>query len=136
MDNNTNNEQQKRGFFSRFSKKDGQNPQNHQDRNDKKERDNQRQNHQNKPHHSSQTPQNPPQKRQFPNSRFQGIQDSNRVPRGGAREVQGAKEKGNLEFHKDLKKGVETNTRIQKNSLNPHNKLDLSTKEKIKITPL
>ena len=136
MDNNTNNEQQKRGFFSRFSKKDGQNPQNHQDRNDKKERDNQRQNHQNKPHHSSQTPQNPPQKRQFPNSRFQGIQDSNRVSRGGAREVQGAKEKGNLEFHKDLKKGVETNTRIQKNSLNPHNKLDLSTKEKIKITPL
>ena len=136
MDNNTNNEQQKRGFFSRFSKKDGQNPQNHQDRNDKKERDNQRQNHQNKPHHSSQTPQNPPQKRQFPNSRFQGIQDSNRVPRGGAREVLGAKEKGNLEFHKDLKKGVETNTRIQKNSLNPHNKLDLSTKEKIKITPL
>lgn len=39
-------------------------------------------------------------------------------------------------FHKDLKRGVETNTRIQKNSLNPHNKLDLNTKEKIRITPL
>lgn len=158
MENNTNNEQQKRGFFSRFSKKDGQNPQNPQDKNDKndnfkKERDNQR----HKPNHpqnshshrtnptqnitqnaTQNTPntQNPPQKRQFPNPRFQGIQDSNRMARGGAREVQGAKEKGNLEFHKDLKKGVETNTRIQKNSLNPHNKLDLSTKEKIKITPL
>lgn len=160
--NDNNNEQQKRGFFSRFGKKDGQSPQNNHNshnshnkdhRNHKNkhrqnggqnsttneanssQRDNSQngQNSQNHAKHQNQPNSAAPQKRQFPNQRMQALQDS---ASRGAREVQGAKEKGNLEFHKDLKKGVETNTRIQKNSLNPHNKLDLSTKEKIKITPL
>ena len=68
-------------------------------------------------------------KRQWPNRNRQENQS-------GAREVQGASERGNLAFHKDLKKGVETNTRIQKNSLNPHNKLNLNTKASVRITPL
>ncbi len=54
----------------------------------------------------------------------------------GAREVQNIHEKGNLGFHKDLKRGVEANNRIQKNSLNPHYKLNLNTKAKVRITPL
>lgn len=70
------------------------------------------------------------QKRQWP-KRSNQLQTTN-----GAREVQGTNERGNLTFHKDLKKGVEVNTRIQKNSLNPHNKLNLNTKAKIRITPL
>ncbi|NQY19772.1 MAG: ribonuclease J [Campylobacteraceae bacterium] len=36
----------------------------------------------------------------------------------------------------DLKKAFNVNERIQKDRLNPHNKLDLSTNAKIKITPL
>ncbi len=70
----------------------------------------------------------PRPKRQWPKKQDQ--------PSNGAREVQGSNERGNLAFHKDLKKSVETNTRIQKNSLNPHNKLNLNTKAKIRITPL
>ena len=69
------------------------------------------------------------QRRQWPNRNRHENQS-------GAREVQGASERGNLAFHKDLKKGVETNTRIQKNSLNPHNKLNLNTKASVRITPL
>lgn len=54
----------------------------------------------------------------------------------GAREIQNVNERGNLGFHKDLKKGVEVNNRIQKSSLNPHYKLNLNTKAKVRITPL
>ena len=45
-------------------------------------------------------------------------------------------EKGTLSFHKDLKKGVEANEKIQKGSLNPHHKLNLQTNAKVRITPL
>lgn len=38
--------------------------------------------------------------------------------------------------NKELKRGVIANTRIQKSSLNPHFKLDLNSKAKIRITPL
>lgn len=54
----------------------------------------------------------------------------------GVRDIQSVNERGTLGFHKDLKKGVEVNTRIQKNSLNPHYKLNLNTKAKVRITPL
>lgn len=55
---------------------------------------------------------------------------------GGVRDIQSVNERGTLGFHKDLKKGVEANTRIQRNSLNPHYKLNLNTKAKVCITPL
>lgn len=54
----------------------------------------------------------------------------------GTRKIKTTNEKGNLSFHKDLKKGVEANTKIQKGSLNPHHKLNLSTNAKVRITPL
>lgn len=56
--------------------------------------------------------------------------------KNGVRDIQSVNERGNLGFHKDLKKGVEANNRIQKNSLNPHYKLNLNTKAKVRITPL
>ncbi|PAF52432.1 ribonuclease J [Helicobacter sp. 13S00477-4] len=56
--------------------------------------------------------------------------------KNGVTNVQSVNERGNLGFHKDLKKGVEANNRIQKNSLNPHYKLNLNTKAKVRITPL
>ncbi len=79
---------------------------------------------------SNQSKSNFTQKRQWPKKSAQ-THSAN-----GARGVQGANERNNLAFHKDLKKEVETNTRIQKNSLNPHNKLNLNTKAKVRITPL
>ncbi len=54
----------------------------------------------------------------------------------GARDVLSVNERGNLRFHKELKKGVEVNHRVQKSSLNPHYKLNLNTKAKVRITPL
>ena len=48
--------------------------------------------------------------------------------KNGIREVKDINEKDNLGLHKDLKRGVEANTRIQRQSLNPHNKLNLNTK--------
>ena len=54
----------------------------------------------------------------------------------GTREVRSVEERGNLGFHKDLKKCVEVNSRIQKNSLNAHFKLNLNTKDRVRITPL
>ncbi|PAF42999.1 ribonuclease J [Helicobacter sp. 11S03491-1] len=63
-------------------------------------------------------------------------QNATQDSKDGVRDIQSVNEKGNLGFHKDLKKGVEANTRIQKNSLNPHYKLNLNTKAKVRITPL
>ena len=54
----------------------------------------------------------------------------------GAREVKNINEKGNLNLHRELKRNVDHNTRIQKSSLNPHYKLNLNTKAKVRITPL
>ncbi|RDU71053.1 ribonuclease J [Helicobacter aurati] len=54
----------------------------------------------------------------------------------GTRKVQTPTEKGTLSFHKDLKRGVEANTKIQKGSLNPHHKLNLKTNAKVRITPI
>ncbi|WP_455939342.1 ribonuclease J [Helicobacter fennelliae] len=104
---NQNNEPKKRFFRPKFKKPDSQ-------------------------HTETTKEAQPTQKRQWPNKK----PHSQSQTHSGAREVQGSNERGNLAFHKDLKKGVETNTRIQKNSLNPHNKLDLNTKAKVRITPL
>lgn len=41
-----------------------------------------------------------------------------------------------LGWHKDLKKAVEINNKIQKTRLNPHYKLNLNSTTKIRITPL
>ncbi|MDE6885770.1 MAG: ribonuclease J [Helicobacteraceae bacterium] len=49
---------------------------------------------------------------------------------------EGLNEKSNLGLHKDLKKVVEINNKNHKNTLNPHYKLDLNTKARIRITPL
>lgn len=54
----------------------------------------------------------------------------------GVREVRNTNEKGNLNLHRELKKSVDSNTRIQKNLLNPHHKLNLNSKAKVRITPL
>lgn len=54
----------------------------------------------------------------------------------GTRRIQNADERGNVSFHKDLKKGVESNHKIQKGSLNPHHKLNLDSNAKVRITPL
>ncbi|WP_240329584.1 ribonuclease J [Helicobacter suis] len=54
----------------------------------------------------------------------------------GVKSVTKANERGNLGFHKELKQGVETNHKIHINHLNPHYKLDLSVKARVKITPL
>ena len=54
----------------------------------------------------------------------------------GTRDILSVNERGNLGFHKELKKGVEANNRVQKSSLNPHYKLNLNTKAKVRITPL
>ncbi|PAF47753.1 ribonuclease J [Helicobacter sp. 12S02634-8] len=67
-----------------------------------------------------------------PNTQQNSLAES----KDGIRDIQSVNERGNLGFHKDLKKGVEANTRIQKNSLNPHFKLNLNTKAKVRITPL
>ena len=45
---------------------------------------------------------------------------------------EGLNEKSNLGLHKDLKKVVELNNKNHKNTLNPHYKLDLKTKAKIR----
>ena len=45
-------------------------------------------------------------------------------------------DRSNVGLHKDLKKAVEINNKNHKNILNPHYKLDLHTKAKIRITPL
>lgn len=120
-----NNTQPRRKFFrSRFKKPDEQ----HNNKTNDAQNDALQKSIQSRSK-SAENPQT--QKRQWPN-RNKTEQQTN----GGAREVQGASEKGNLAFHKDLKKGVETNTRIQKNNLNPHNKLNLNTKAHVRITPL
>ena len=41
-----------------------------------------------------------------------------------------------LGWHRDIRKSVEVNDKIQKDRLNPHYKLNLNTTSKIKITPL
>ncbi len=120
-----NNTQPRRKFFrSRFKKPDEQ----HNNKTNDAQNDALQKSIQSRSK-SAENPQT--QKRQWPN-RNKTEQQTN----GGAREVQGTSEKGNLAFHKDLKKGVETNTRIQKNNLNPHNKLNLNTKAHVRITPL
>ncbi|CRF48133.1 Zn-dependent hydrolase, RNA-metabolising [Helicobacter heilmannii] len=54
----------------------------------------------------------------------------------GAKSITKANERGNLGFHKELKQGVEANHKIHINHLNPHYKLDLNVKARVKITPL
>lgn len=63
----------------------------------------------------------------------------NRKPQGnenGVHEVKSVHEKGNLNLHRELKRNVDSNLRIQKSSLNPHYKLNLGSKAKVRITPL
>lgn len=54
----------------------------------------------------------------------------------GVHEIISINEKGNLNLHRELRKNVDSNTRIQKGSLNPHYKLNLNSKAKVRITPL
>ncbi|GAA7892702.1 ribonuclease J [Helicobacter pylori] len=60
--------------------------------------------------------------------------DSNKVE--GVTEILHVNERGTLGFHKELKKGVEANNKIQVEHLNPHYKMNLSSKASVKITPL
>lgn len=62
---------------------------------------------------------------------------SDRKPsENGVYEVKAVHEKGNLNLHRELKRNVDSNLRIQKSSLNPHYKLNLNSKAKVRITPL
>ncbi|CBG39301.1 ribonuclease J [Helicobacter mustelae] len=76
-----------------------------------------------------------PNKRRF-SFKNKNAQEKDTPAINGTRDIQNVNERGNLGFHKDLKKGVEANNRIQKSSLNPHYKLNLNTKAKVRITPL
>ncbi|MCE3047187.1 ribonuclease J [Helicobacter kayseriensis] len=58
------------------------------------------------------------------------------VSTNGVSEIANVNEKGNLHLHRELRKSVDSNTKIQKNSLNPHYKLNLNSKAKVRITPL
>ncbi|OJZ93616.1 ribonuclease J [Helicobacter pylori] len=60
--------------------------------------------------------------------------DSNKVE--GVTEIFHVNERGTLGFHKELKKGVEANNKIQVEHLNPHYKMNLNSKASVKITPL
>ncbi|GAA9103764.1 ribonuclease J [Helicobacter pylori] len=60
--------------------------------------------------------------------------DSNKVE--GVTEILHVNERGTLGFHKELKKGVEANNKIQVEHLNPHYKMNLNSKASVKITPL
>lgn len=55
---------------------------------------------------------------------------------GKIKRISNPSERGNLSFHRDLRDGVIANREIQKQSLNPHFKLDLNTKARVRITPL
>ncbi len=54
----------------------------------------------------------------------------------GVTEILHVNERGTLGFHKELKKGVEANNKIQVEHLNPHYKMNLNSKASVKITPL
>ena len=58
------------------------------------------------------------------------------IVENGVRSVKNPNEKDNLSLHKDLRRGVEANTKIQRESLNAHTKLNLNTKASVCITPL
>lgn len=76
-------------------------------------------------------------KRDYENKEHIEGKDSRQNTQDGISEVEeGLNEKSNLGLHKDLKKVVELNNKNHKNTLNPHYKLDLNTKAKIRITPL
>ncbi|GAA7351984.1 ribonuclease J [Helicobacter pylori] len=60
--------------------------------------------------------------------------DNNKVE--GVTEILHVNERGTLGFHKELKKGVEANNKIQVEHLNPHYKMNLNSKASVKITPL
>ncbi len=60
--------------------------------------------------------------------------DNNKVE--GVTEILHVNERGTLGFHKELKKGVEANIKIQVEHLNPHYKMNLNSKASVKITPL
>ncbi|GAA7034014.1 ribonuclease J [Helicobacter pylori] len=60
--------------------------------------------------------------------------DNNKVE--GVTEILHVNERGTLGFHKELKRGVEANNKIQVEHLNPHYKMNLNSKASVKITPL
>ncbi len=60
--------------------------------------------------------------------------DNNKVE--GVTEILHVNERGTLGFHRELKKGVEANNKIQVEHLNPHYKMNLNSKASVKITPL
>ncbi|WP_233705733.1 ribonuclease J [Helicobacter felis] len=82
--------------------------------------------------------QTPPSKNPRPNriKQGRGHHHAQHPEQAGVKNITKANERGNLGFHKELKAGVETNNKIHINHLNPHYKLDLNVKARVKITPL
>ncbi len=75
--------------------------------------------------------------REFPKKeKKEYFKNSSEIQDGISSIQEGLNEKSNLGLHKDLKRVVELNNKNHKNTLNPHYKLDLKTKAKIRITPL
>lgn len=122
-------------------------PQNAKDKNNKykenhhkpKQSKSHNQNNQNKNLYNTEQEQKSFDKQRWQNKNPQSPhhnQTKNDESKNGIREVRDVNEKDNLGLHKDLKRGVEANTRIQRQSLNPHNKLNLNTKASVRITPL
>lgn len=81
-------------------------------------------------------PQHPRNNRHMPRTAHASSEKSSHEGTHGVHEIKNIHEKGNLNLHRELKKNVSSNIRIQKNSLNPHYKLNLNSKAKVRITPL
>lgn len=127
MENTENNE--KRRHFSR-----------HQNSNKPQEKENkggEGKNHSSQNPHNRQTNNTQRKPRRWsgknPNTQNHKQEEGNA---SGVHEITSINEKGNLNLHRELKRNVDNNTRIQKGSLNPHYKLNLNSKAKVRITPL
>ncbi|AFI03652.1 ribonuclease J [Helicobacter cetorum] len=136
---NSNHNEPRVGAFNRFAnrkkrfKENAQNKDenNHNQKPHKKEHANNhnKKERSNNPNHNK--PKNAPQKtRNYAKEEL----DKNKVE--GVTEILHVNERGTLGFHKELKKGVEANNKIQVEHLNPHYKMNLNSKASVKITPL
>ncbi|GHQ19518.1 ribonuclease J [Helicobacter pylori] len=83
-----------------------------------------------KPNHHHKAKRTPQKTRNYAQEEL----DNNKVE--GVTEILHVNERGTLGFHKELKKGVEANNKIQVEHLNPHYKMNLNSKASVKITPL
>ncbi len=126
---NTENNNVKRRFFSR-NKNDNRSKDKEKTEKGEKTREENEAGHSNPPRKSRRwNPKHTSNTTHPKNNEEKG--DSN-----GAHELKSGSEKGNLNLHRELKRNVDSNLRIQKNSLNPHYKLNLNSKAKVRITPL